>query len=141
MLLWTKDTARSGNSDPSNEISCWEFKMLHCIQTNQRTSSTKTSFTVNSKSTRLSFWNLQKFINNILRWCGTINKKQIWMLYTISYKSLSIVFGFVQPNNSRNIEMIEDLNVVFRSISSSFQFTGVVQWSHKGNELSWDNPI
>ena len=94
-LLRTKNWTWSSDSDPSDKIGCWEFEMFHCIQTNECSSSTKTSFTVNSKSAGLSFWNFEKFIYNILGWCGTINKKQIWMLYPISYKTLSIVFGFI----------------------------------------------
>lgn len=63
------------------------------------------------------------------------------MLNIISNESLPIIFGLIQSDDSSYVKMMENLDVVFWCVASSFKFTGVVQWTHKGNELTWNDPI
>ena len=80
-------------------------------------------------------------MNYIFWWGRPINEKQISMLNSIFDKFLSIIFGFIQPDNSGHIKMFEDLDVIFGSVSPPLKFINVIKWPHESYKLAWDDPV
>ena len=52
-LLWTQDRARSSDSNPADEWFGGNLEVLHSPETNQRSSSTKSSFAMNRNGTTI----------------------------------------------------------------------------------------
>ena len=145
-LLWTKDRSWSCDSNPSYKCFCWNLKVLHCPQTNESSSSSKSSFTVNCNSSmiwssKVVFYNSKEISNNFIRWSRTIDKEKIIMSNSFMFKMLFVVFFFVKSNHSCHINIVKDITIfiwmlpIFMSCISSFDRT------HKSNELSWNNPV
>ena len=61
------------------------------------------------------------------------------MLNCVLQELLPIILGFIQSHNMRDSEMLENLYVVFRLISSRLFL--VINWAHKSNELVRDDPV
>ena len=54
---------------------------------------------------------------------------------------LPVILGLIESDNSRYAKVIEDLDVVFRGVSTPFKFVEVVQWAHECDELAWNDPV
>ena len=102
VLLRTKNRARSDDSDPSYESCSRKIVMLHRIAGNKSTSSSKSSFAVNSNGTFFSFSNIQKFMHNIHWRDRTISEIEFLMLDSILDKIIAVISLIVEPNNSRD---------------------------------------
>ena len=63
------------------------------------------------------------------------------MIDAIADELIFVVLRFIKSNDSRHIEMLENLEIVFRGVSSPLKLANVVERSHEGNELVWDNPV
>ena len=63
------------------------------------------------------------------------------MVYSISDEFILIIFGFVESDHACYIEMLENLEVVFWCIASSFEFTNIVKWAHEGDEFVGYDPV
>lgn len=63
------------------------------------------------------------------------------MIYPISDKFIFVVLGFVESNYTRYVEMLEDLQVVFRSVTPSLVFADVVEWAHERYEFIRYDPV
>ena len=109
MLLWPQNRPRSHNSNPANKCRCREFVMLHCIKTDQSACSAQTGLAMNSNRSLFFLSNIKEIFYDIVWWRRPINKIEIRMINTTPNKLLFIIFGFVEANNPRNIEMFENL--------------------------------
>lgn len=63
------------------------------------------------------------------------------MIYAISDELLLVVFGLIESDYSSHVEVLEDLEIIFGSVSSSFEFTNIVERSHERNKLIRYNPV
>ena len=63
------------------------------------------------------------------------------MIYPISDKFVFVVLGLVESNYTRYVEMLEDLQVVFGSVTPPFVFADVVEWAHERYEFIRYDPV
>ena len=95
ILLWAQDRSGPCYPDPSDECSCWEFEVFHCIEPYQRACSSEPSFTMNGHAAFLSLSNFEELINNLLWWHGAINKEEVRVRNSIIYESTLVVFRLI----------------------------------------------
>lgn len=94
--------------------------MLHNIQSNQRTSSSKTSFTMNSYSSFFSLGSLKELLNNVVGRGGTIKEIQIEMFDSIFCEFLFVILCLVESYNKSYPHLFENRNVIVWSEGSIF---------------------
>ena len=63
------------------------------------------------------------------------------MIDAISDEFVLIVLGFVESDNTRYIKVFEHLEVVFWRVTSPLVLADVVERTHEGDELIWDDPV
>ena len=63
------------------------------------------------------------------------------MIYLISDKFIFVILGLVESNYTRYVEVLEDLQVVFGSVTSPLVFTDVVEWTHERYEFIRYDPV
>ena len=117
-LLRAKDTARSCDSDPANELLSRYFVCFHCIKPNKCACASQSSLTMDGNSTwvclrEVSFTDVQEILNNVLWWIRTVHKEQLIMCDTIGDKLPAIVFRLVQTNDSLDVPLFENITVLF----------------------------
>lgn len=145
-LLRSKHWAWSCDSDPTNELFSWNLVMLHSVKTYQGACASKTSFAMNSDSSRVrsckvSFTYCQEVMNYLIWRVGTINEEQISVWNALSYEPVPIILGFVKPHNFLDIPRLEDVDIFIRCESWSLTFFTSFNRTHKGNKLAWNYPI
>lgn len=145
-LLWAKDGAWSSDSNPAYETFCRDLEMLHSPKSYKSTSSTKSSFAMNSDSTMV--WLLKMLLDNIeevsdnLVWgCGSINKEEVVMSNSSVGQMLFIILFFVESDHSGYIDAFKDISILVWMVSISLTLVSVLDWSHEGDELAWDDPV
>lgn len=142
LLLGSQDTAWSAESNVADEVRSQEFVVLQGISSNEGTSSSQTSLTVDSQSSLFSFSNLEEGVNDFIRRARAIQEIEIGMVDTILDESLFIVLFIVKSDDSGNSELFEDGDIIFRSESSvTFSISGLVRGATESNELAWNDPV
>ena len=63
------------------------------------------------------------------------------MIDTIADKFILIIFGFIESDDARNVEMLENLKIVLRCVTSSLEFANIVEWTHERNKFIWYDPV
>ena len=63
------------------------------------------------------------------------------MIDAIADKFILIIFGFIESDDARNVEMLENLKIVLRCVTSSLEFANVVEWTHERNKLIRYDPV
>jgi hypothetical protein len=48
-------------------------------------------------------------VHNVIRRCATVNEEEIGVVDAVSNESLSVIFCFVESDDSRNTEVVENL--------------------------------
>ena len=99
LLLWSKDRAWPCNSDPTDEGLWWESKVLHAVEGDQRTSSTKTSLAMDRDGSVLSLSCGQELSDDLIRWGSSIQEVQIQVFYSVLDELLLVVLGLVETHN------------------------------------------
>jgi hypothetical protein len=61
----------------------------------------------------VSFTDVQEILNNVFWWIRTVHKEQLIMCDTIGDKLPAIVFCLVQPNDSLDVPLFENIAVLF----------------------------
>ena len=51
-----------------------------------------------------------------------------------------LVLSFIQAHDMRDTEMTEHLQVILWGVTAAI-CSNLVNWSHKGDKLSWDYPV
>ena len=102
VLLGTQNGSWAGNPNPSNEVSCVKIVMFHGIASDQGTSSTKASFTVNRNCPFLCLHNIKKFIADFDTGGSSISKKEVVVVYTVFGKAGSFISFIIEPNDTGN---------------------------------------
>ena len=64
VLLGTQDGARTGNSNPSDEVSCWEIVVFHAVESDERPCPPQASLTVYSQGSLLAFGYVYDFVDD-----------------------------------------------------------------------------
>jgi hypothetical protein len=59
----------------------------------------------------------------------------------IADKFIFVIFGFIESDNARHIEMLENLKIVLRCVASSLELANIVEWTHEGNEFVRYDPV
>ena len=63
------------------------------------------------------------------------------MVDAVADEFVFVVLRFVEANDSRHVEMLENLEIVFGGISSALKLANVVERAHEGDELVRDYPV
>ena len=141
MLLGAEDRPWRRNPDPANESSGWEFVVLHRVNSNQSACPSEASLAVNGHDSRLPLCYVEETLDNVLGRRGPIDEEEIGVIDSIPYKPICIILLLVQPNDSRDFEVLEHLDVVLRGVATAVVLAHVVEGTHKGDELVRDDPI
>ena len=117
-LLRAKYTARSCNSDPANKLLSRYFVCFHSIEPDKCACASQSSLAMDGNSTwvclrEVSFTDVQEILNNVFWWIRTVHKEQLIMCDTIGDKLPAIVFCLVQPNDSLDVPLFENIAVLF----------------------------
>lgn len=145
-LLWAKDRSRSCDSDPADKAFSRDLEMLHGPQSNQGTSSAEACFAVDGDSPVI--WSLEMPLNNIeevsddLVWRSrTVNEEEIVMLDTPVLEVHLVILLLVQSDDPGDIDILEDVDIFIWVVSISLALVSVLNWTHEGDELAWDDPV
>ena len=71
----------------------------------------------------------------------TVDKEQIIMGYSSFGEVLFFVLGLVQPNDSRYVELFEDIDVLAGVMAVPLLLVSLLDGSHEGHEFSGDDPV
>ena len=120
--------------------------MFHCPKTNESTSSSKTSFTVNSNGTMI--WSSKVILNdgeeisnNFIRWGRSIDEEEIIMSYSFMFKMLFIIFFLIESDNPGYVDIVEDITILVWMLTVLMSGVSGFNWSHESDELAWNNPV
>ena len=145
-LLRAKDGTRSSDSDPSNEALCGDLEMLHCPEADQSSGSSEASFAMDGYGSviwliEVSIHNFEEVFHYVIWWRRAINKEQLCVVYSIINEVVFIILFFVEPNNSRNIGVLEYLYIFIWMLSVSVFGIPLLNGPHKCSKLARDDPI
>jgi len=142
LLLGSQDTSWSAKSDVADEIRSQELVMFQGISSDEGTSSSQTSLTMDSQSSLFGFSNLEESVDDFIRRARTIQEIEIGVVDTILDESLFIVLFIVKSNDSGDSELLEDRDIIFRSESSvAFSISGLIRRATESNEFAWNDPV
>jgi hypothetical protein len=93
-------------------------------------------------------WLLEVLLNNIkevsdnLVWgSGSINEEKILMRNTSVLEMLFIILLLVESNNFGYVNALKDISVFIWVMAVPLPLVSVLDWSHEGDKLSWDDPV
>ena len=120
--------------------------MFHGKKTYQGTSSSKTSFTMNSyrswiRILKVSFAYLQEISYYFITWIRAIYKEEICMRYTLINKSFSIILSFIEPYHLWDVHLFKYSSIFFRSKTWPLSLFPSIYRAHKGHKFIWNYPI
>jgi len=72
---------------------------------------------------------------------GTVNEKEVVVSYTIYKKSLAIVLGFIESDDSLDIHSFENVYIFFRHESGPLARLSLVNRTHKSHKLTRNYPV
>ncbi len=83
----------------------------------------------------------QKFMDDFITGVGTVNEKEVVVSYTIYKKSLAIVLGFIESDDSLDIHSFENVYIFFRHESGPLARLSLVNRTHKSHKLTRNYPV
>ena len=89
----------------------------------------------------LVFCNIEKFFYDVVGRRGAVDEVKVRMIYPISDKFIFVVLGLVESDYTRYVEVLEDLQVVFGSVTPPLVFADVVEWAHERYEFIRYDPV
>jgi hypothetical protein len=113
--------------------------MLHGVASDQRACSSESSFAVHSYATGLIFTDSQKFIYNFVGRSASVDEKEVCMLNAVLQEPVFVVFNIIKSNDVSYAKVLENLNVIFRTIALSVVLS--VHRAHERDELPRDSPV
>ena len=63
------------------------------------------------------------------------------MFDTLVFKEVLVIHFIIQSNDSGNIMLLENLNILVRMVSKPLMRLFLLNRTHKSHELLWDDPV
>jgi len=63
------------------------------------------------------------------------------MTDAVFYKLSRIIFWLIESDNMTNVEMLKNLYIVLRRLSTAFLRLSSIHRSHKGDKLAWNDEV
>lgn len=115
--------------------------MLHRVDAYKSARAPQTCLAMDRNSSGLLLRDPQELIDDGVWGCGAINKEEVCVVDSVACEFGFIVLGLVEADDVLHSEVLEDLNVIFRSVAP-LRLTGQgVNRPHERDELVWNNPI
>lgn len=89
----------------------------------------------------MSFHNFEEVLHNVIWRRRAINEEQLCVVDSIVYEVVFIILFLVEPNNSGDIGVLEDLNILIWMLTVSVFGISLLNGSHEGSEFAWDDPV
>ena len=115
LLLGAEDRARPRNSDPSNEGRRREPEMLHAVEANQGARAPQTRLAVDGDRSWFVLGGRQELRHDLIRRCRPIDKEEVHVLDALLGELGLLVLRFIQANDKRHTQALENRHVVVRS--------------------------
>ena len=120
--------------------------MLHSPKSDESSSSSESSFAMNSNCSMV--WllevllnNLKEFSDDLIWWSRSINEEKILMRDTSVFEMLFIILLLVESNYFGYVNAFKDISVFIWVMTVPLPLVSVLDWSHEGDKLSWDDPV
>ena len=120
--------------------------MLHGPKTNESTSSTQACFAMDGNCAvvvplKVVIDNSEEVAHDVFRRCGPVNEEQIVVGNASVFKMLFVVFLLIESDDLADSNVLEYFNIFIWVVSISMMSISVLNWSHEGCKLVWDDPV
>ena len=145
-LLWAKDAARTGDSNPADESFCGYLIVFHRIEGNQCSRPAETGLAVDCYRAAVRFVKVvlargDELVDDVLRWCAAVDENHVFVVDALVDEGHRVVLGVVQPDYLADLQVLEDVDVAGGRMTVAVHFVLDVHWTHEGHELAWDDPV
>jgi len=146
-LLWAEDRAGPRDPHPADERLGRDLVVFHCPEADQGACAAETGLAVDRDGAgvitcgKMVVGNLHPLVDDRVRRCGTVYEKQVVVSNASLNEVLFIVFLLVQANDSRDIEALEDFDILVRVMTVSLVGITSLDRAHECHHLTRNDPV
>lgn len=89
----------------------------------------------------VSLNNIKEVSDNLVWGSGSINEEKILMGNTPVLEMLFIILLLVESDYFGYVYALKDISVFIWVMAIPLPLVSILDWSHEGNKLSWDDPV
>ena len=120
--------------------------MLHGPKTNEGTSSTQACFAMDGNCAvvvplKVVIDNSEEVAHDVLGRRRPVNEEQIVVGNTSIFEMHFVIFLLIESDDLADSNVLEYFNIFIWVMSISVMSISVLNWSHEGSELAWDDPV
>jgi hypothetical protein len=120
--------------------------MLHGPKTDESTSSSQACFAMDGDCPLLVSLEVvidysEEVTHDVLRRCRAVNEEKIIVRNATIFKMLFVIFLLIESDDFVDSNVLEYFNIFTWVMSISVMSISVLNGSHKGSKLVWDDPV